>query len=392
MISRFLAIGILAASLPACIQVSDRPVASRIVAAPKPPQAIDTLARSLLAEPNVGAIGLARIESGGVVWSGYWGEDADGDPVGPGTYFNTASVAKTIMAETTLRIADKGLIDLEAPIANHYRHPDLSSEPRYALLTPRILLSHQAALRNWPYEYEDGKLAFIGTPGSGEVSYSGAGITIAMRYLEAKLGRSYPDLVEEHLFAPLGVEGMALGRDDQIAGNVVNPVGSDGTVFPVFTSQADGILLDDGSYNPADNLYATVPGYAAFLVALMADTSLSPATQAERSRVLSTSDSVLGYACLAEPEDCPRPLGFGLGWTIFGEPARTVINRGGNDFGEHAQVYFIPETGEGLVLFMSGGGVFEKGLQMVEAIDPDLLMAKHYRALFNSMAASASEN
>lgn len=373
-----------------CVTAVDIPPAA--VALREPPAQVAAVAQTVREADNVGAIGIARIEDGKVVWSGYWGEETPGKPAGPGSYFNVASVAKTVMAETTLRLADKGLIDLDAPIAEHYEHPDLASDARYALLTPRILLSHQAGLRNWAYEYEDDRLAFIDTPGNGEIHYSGAGITILMRYLEAKLGQTYPELVDAHLFGPLGVEGVELGRTDEIEGHAVSPVGGDGTVFSPFTGQSSGELLEVGSYNPADNLYATVPGYASLLVALMDDDTLSPAMQRERWNVLSSSEDGLGYVCVADAPDCPSPLGFGLGWTIFGEPARTVVNHGGNDFGEHAQVYFIPETREGLVLFMSGGGVFEKGLRIIEAVDPDLLMARHYRALFDSMAASAGES
>lgn len=353
------------------------------------PQQVDGVARTVLAQPNVAGIGMARIENGRVVWMDFWGEQDDDISVGPQTAFNVASVAKTVLAETTYRIADRTDLDLDDPIAAYYEHPELSKDARYARLTPRILLSHQAGLLNWADSYDDGKLAFIDEPGNGEVHYSGAGITIVMRYLEARYGKPYPELVDEYLFDPLGIEEIAVGREEWLDGRVASPIDARGKRYAPFTNDSSGALITVGAYNPADNLYATVPGYARLLVALIGADDLSPEMQQARRTLLSRSDSALGYVCVAAPKDCPDPLGYGPGWTLFGEPERMILNHSGNDFGEHAQVYFSPDTREGLVLFMNGGDAFELGLRLLEATDPDLLMARHYRALFDQMAAKA---
>jgi len=98
-----------------------------------------------------------------------------------------------------------------------------------------------------------------------------------------------------------------------------------------------------------------------------------------------------GYFCIAEPADCPDPIGYGVGWGLFGEPGRTVLNHGGNDFAEHAQVYFIPETREGLVLFVNGGNAFPAGIEIILAVDPELRMAKHFDALIKKMREQGGE-
>jgi len=355
------------------------------------PAAVDTIAKKAVEQPNIAGIGIARIEDGAVIWTGYWGEQSDGVPVTADTAFNTASVAKTIIAETVLRLADQGKLSLDDPIVEHYSHPELGEDPRYATLTPRILLSHQAALKNWPWLYDNNRLAFTADPGKGETSYSGAGIEIVMRYLEARFGKTYPELAKEVVFDPLGVEGLAVGREDWLEGRVSEPRGGDGTVFSPFTRGSDENLIESGTYSAADNLYATVPGYALLLVKLIDGTGLSPEMRAERSKLLSSSDSELGYFCIAEPADCPDPIGYGVGWGLFGEPGRTVLNHGGNDFAEHAQVYFIPETREGLVLFVNGGNAFPAGIEIILAVDPELRMAKHFDALIKKMREQGGE-
>lgn len=343
-----------------------------------------------LAKPNIAGIGIARIEDGEVIWEGYWGEQSPGVPVTQRTAFNTASVAKTLIAETTLRLADAGRMSLDDPIADYFSHDELSLDPRYGQLTPRVLLSHQAALLNWPSNYEDGRLAFIGDPGNGQVSYSGAGIEIVMRYLEARFDKSYPDLVQETVLDPLGVTEVTPRRDDWLAERVSEPRSSDGTAHSPFTRSDGGDLIEPGEYSAADNLYATVPGYTKLLIALIEGRGLSPKYRTERAALLSTSQTALGYTCIAAAADCPDPIGFGVGWGIFGEPGRTVLNHSGNDFAEHAQVYFIPETREGLVLFVNGGNAFPTGIDIIATIDPELRMAKHFRALIERMEAQGS--
>lgn len=355
------------------------------------PEAVDTIASEALERPNIAGIGLARIENGQVVWSGYWGEQSEGVPVTDQTAFNTASVAKTIIAELVLRLSDQGQMSLDDPIAEHYSHPELANDPRYASLTPRMLLSHQAALKNWPWLYEDNRLAFTAEPGTGETSYSGAGIEIVMRYLEARFEKSYPEMVKETVFDPLGIQGLAVAREKWLEGRVSEPRGSDGTVFPPFTRSGDENLIELGAYSAADNLYATVPGYAQLLVQLIEGTGLSPEMRAERAKLLSSSETALGYKCIAAPQDCPDPIGYGVGWGLFGEPERTVLNHGGNDFAEHAQVYFIPETREGLVLFVNGGNAFPTGIEIIKKVDPELRMAKHFDALIQRMQQQGGE-
>ena len=40
-------------------------------------------------------------------------------------------------------------------------------------------------------------------------------------------------------------------------------------------------------------------------------------------------------------------------------------------------------------MFVNGGEAFEPRLRLIEATDPTLLMGKHYRALFDQMAAQS---
>lgn len=388
---RLLLPGLAGLTLSACAAVVPASTADSS-SAYRPPTALDARIAAALQRPSIAGLGIAVIRNGETVWTGYYGEQAPGVPVNASTMFNTASVAKTIIAETVLRLADQGKLSLDDPVEDYYRHPDLAEDPRYELLTPRVILSHQTALLNWPYLYDDRKLAFTEDPAQGKVSYSGAAIEMLANYLEARFGKTYPELVDEVLFEPLEVTDVSVRRTAALEGRVPYPRSEDGSDHAPFTAYKDGPEIKAGKWSAADNLFASVEGYAGFLEALLNDEKLSPEMRAQRQSLHSTSNSLPGYVCIAAPPDCPDPIGYGIGWQLFGEPGRMVINHGGNDFGEHAQVYFAPETGDGLVLFINGGNAWVSALEIMEVVEPGLLMAKHYRALLTQMQAEKAQD
>ncbi|SIN61084.1 CubicO group peptidase, beta-lactamase class C family [Parasphingorhabdus marina DSM 22363] len=338
---------------------------------------------------NVGGIGMAIIRDGDLVHTLYAGEAEPGVPVSQKHWFNTASVAKTLIAETVLRLVARDAMGLDDPVAEHYRHPDLADDPRYALLTPRIILSHQTTLKNWPNNYEDGQLAFQGEPGDGQISYSGAGVEILMRYLEQRFGKTYPELVDAELLAPLGIKGVRVGRSADVEVAVTRGINKDGEWQDAFRRSQGGSIIERSDYSAADNMYATVPGYAALLSAIIANRNLPERLATERRHMLSSgSKRDMGYDCPPNIGFCPDRFGYGLGWAVFEHEGQVILNHGGNDFAEHAQVWFDTESGNGMVLFMTGGNAFRHGLEIIAAVDPDLPLVRYYSALIALMESS----
>lgn len=78
---------------------------------------MEALVPTLLKEEKAAGVGIAVLRDGRVLWTGYYGEQSPGIALSASTAFNTASVAKTITAETLLALAAKGEIDLDEPIA-----------------------------------------------------------------------------------------------------------------------------------------------------------------------------------------------------------------------------------------------------------------------------------
>ena len=385
---RFFAIQILSfLTLSAC--ASAQPLAPRVSASSDP---VREAMEAAIAKPNIGGVGVAIIKDGELERTLYSGEARPGVPVTGKSWFNTASVAKTLIAETVLRLVDKGKLSLDDRIADHFRHPDLVDDPRYQLLTPRLILSHQTTLKNWAYNYDDDKLAFQATPGNGEISYSGAAIEILMRYLEARFETKYPALVQRELVGPLNISGINAGRHPKMESHVVHGINKDGEWQDAFRRSQGGSIIGIDDYSAADNMFATVPGYAELLTAIIADRKLRKETASQRVQLLSSgSKSDLGFGCTPTITFCPEPFGYGLGWILFGDGEKLTIMHGGNDFAEHAQVWFDAKSGDGMVMFVNGGNAFADGLDIIEAVAPENPMLRYYRALISEMQSKAAQ-
>ena len=252
------------------------------------PTVMNALMPELLKEQKAAGVGIAVIRDGRVIWTGYYGEQAPGIPVSEKTAFNTASVAKTITAETLSHLPRRDRFDLDEPIAGYVSPPDLQRDPRYKLLTPRLLMSHRAGLRNWPYEYADGKLAFDFDPGT-RFSYSGAGVELAARYAEAKTGKALQTLAMEYVLSPLGIQEMSMGRIPSWAKDrLAVPMDNEGVFRSV--AELDASLAHDNANGAADDLIVTVPAYATLLSALIAHDWLPLKERDARETILTTLD------------------------------------------------------------------------------------------------------
>ncbi|MBW3670596.1 MAG: beta-lactamase family protein [Acidobacteria bacterium] len=333
----------------------------------------------LISNHGVAGVGVAIIDDGAVAWTGYYGERAAGEAVTADTMFNTASLAKTVTAEVVLRLVDAGRVSLDEPIAGHWSEKDLADDPRYRHLTPRILLSHRSGLLNWPYAYDDGKLAFIAEPGE-KLTYSGAGYEMLVHFVEAKLGRDFESLAREVLYEPVGLKQISLSRQEWIDAYITHSMDRSGVYHEPYTYPNVRWVKPVGYLDGADDLYVSVEDYARFLIAVMNGDGLEEELTSDRFRVISDARGVEGWACLLPPDRCPSPYGYGLGWTIFAYGNRTFVQHGGTDFGEHAMAYFVPETRAGVLIFVNGGNGVELALEILDLLEADHPLASHFRA------------
>ncbi|MEO0883662.1 MAG: serine hydrolase domain-containing protein [Pseudomonadota bacterium] len=336
-----------------------------------------------LEEHKVAGVGIAVIEGAEIVWTGYFGEQGPNVSVNDKTVFNTASVAKTLTAETLIALASKDLIDLDEPIHNFVQNRDLETDERFKQLTSRLNMSHRAGLLNWPHVYDDGVAAFVAEPGEG-FYYSGMGVEMAAEYAETKLNTDFEKLAFEHVLAPAGITDMSMGRRKPwMRGRLAVPMDRDGRYtegtgigrWLSFRSRAS-------EWNAADDLMTTVDAYAELIVSLMSEASMTGSVQTMRTEIATSLAGHEGWGCtLEQPYRCAAEYGHSVGWMVYKYNDHTVIKHGGNDAGENALVLYSPETQNGAVILANGGnGVFVT-TEILGLIGHEPDIAAYYRAL-----------
>ncbi|WP_439635606.1 serine hydrolase domain-containing protein [Oceanicaulis sp.] len=351
MTTRLLLAGLLASGLSTTALAQSEPPVER-------PASIDALIEEALTLYPSAGLAIIRIEDGERAWAAYGGEQGPGVPVTEDTLFNTASIAKTLTAELTLRLAAAGEISLDEPISSEYVHPDLADDPRHERLTPAIILSHQTGLKNWAYQYDDDRLAFTYDPGTG-YSYSGAAYEMLAEFLARRMDTPFEDLMQARVFTPLHAEAY-LGAEDAPPSQLATPMGHDG--------QYGEIQSGDYAPSAADNLFVTAQDYTTLLLGMMAAEANGPMAGARGTQQVSTANEA---PCMLEDQSqCPEN-GHTLGWSVSRFDDAHFIFHGGSDWAENALALYDAESGDGYVVMVNGGNGLGSFLHLISAFDPD---------------------
>jgi serine beta-lactamase-like protein LACTB, mitochondrial len=166
---------------------------------------------------NVG-LSVAIRREGRIVFSEGFGfaDLEDSVRVTPRTRFPVASVTKAFTGVALLKAAERGQIDLDAPIQRHV--PTFPVKPGPAI-TPRLLAAHLAGIRHWGSERSPALFArrfddvmdilplfagdtLVAVPGS-RYSYSSYGYNLLAAAIQSAAGKPFQAVVGSQIFAAL---------------------------------------------------------------------------------------------------------------------------------------------------------------------------------------------
>ncbi len=133
------------------------------------------------------------------------------------TVFRAASVSKFVTALGAMKLKEQGKIDLDRDVNDYLpfslRHPLAKDTP----ITLRLLLTHTAGVHDGA-AYSEGIVrgaplsellrgdSFTAHPPRTQWEYSNFGAGIAGAVMEAAAGRDFETLMQEEVFAPLGIK------------------------------------------------------------------------------------------------------------------------------------------------------------------------------------------
>jgi len=282
------------------------------------------------------APGSARcvIRHGRVVGLEYSGSRCHTGPaVDPGTVWEAASLSKPVVARYVLRLAGNGLVDLDEALDVDLAGLGAAPDPRWRLVTARRVLTHTSGLPNWRGPSESARAAGVNVPVTSEVlaferdpglfGYSGEGFEVLLHALCRRLGVPAARLLGQ----VLSQAGM---RDSSF---VWRPGFGAAAAVP---HDAGGQAL--AKHHPvrpraAGSLHTTLPDYASFCVAVLAE----------------GADEIFTPGVLLDEE-----RGRSLGWATVRTAAGQIAWQHGDNRGFKHIAGLRRDRGDGIVMFTNG--------------------------------------
>ncbi|MCH2180431.1 MAG: beta-lactamase family protein [Mariniblastus sp.] len=361
------------ATLPLAAQ-SDRPEESRLESPFDPlpgPEPASDLDRSILEQmksSRIPGLAAAIVKEGRPVWSGSygWANIEQQQPVTDQTYFQVASISKTITASVVMQLVEQGKLSLDVDVdtilpysVRNPRHPE-------SPITLRQLLTHTAGIKdNWDVlegfwvkngDFPEPLLPSLGdyfqstgkyynrkknyydwAPGTRQ-KYSNVGFALVAGVAELVAGVPFEQLCEESLLQPLGIEGSRF----RLAGMDRSKI-----AMPYQWKKKRGEMKPLGHHGyldwPSGTLKISAPQLARFLACFINDGQLDDV------RVLS-QDSVQEMRKIAFPKIAPKQ---GLAWYFSKTAGQAVLGHDGGDPGVLTFMGYRPEDGVGVILLMN---------------------------------------
>lgn len=272
-----------------------------------------------------------------------------GEPLQKTTLFEVASITKPFVAFATLRLYERGIIDLDAPLYQYQEFDIIAHHPYSKLITARMVLSHQTGLPNWR---TNDQLPFVFEPGTG-FNYSGEAYQYLGRVLEKLTGKDINTILQEEVAQLLDIDHLYFKTD---------PYAEKHKSHGHQNGYPDRVSLPDEPW-VAGSLVTNVESLAKFLIAIHERKGLKPETY-----------ELMFTPQIAIPEDQhENNWGYeeymGLGFFIEKAPHGMVFKHSGNNGDFKAVARFYDALNMGYITLTNGN----TGHFIINAVEKVLL-------------------
>jgi CubicO group peptidase (beta-lactamase class C family) len=223
-----------------------------------------------------------------------------------------------------MQLNERGELPLDLPIVQLLSEPiytyeachcrevvsELVRDPRWATITPRMLLSHTSGLANFSTVEPDKKMHLHFTPGT-RYAYSGDGFNLLQFVIEQRLHKPLDELMQQAFFTPLHMDRTSLVYRETFASDTADRFDAD-EKFIVQTRRDHA--------RAAGSMTTSATDLATFLTALFDGRILQPATL---DRMLTPAISIASahqFPTLDETEGTEAKsagLAYGNGWGLL---------------------------------------------------------------------------
>lgn len=327
-----------------------------------------------MSKNKIHGLSVAIVDSRGIVLSdGFGMADKENDiKANNTTLFPIASVTKTFTGIAVMQLVEKGLIDLDEPIANYI--PELSlPKGEEGIITTRMLLTHHSGIHgdilyNWylpevsndPLIYEQvidlvNEAGTIFPPGKLH-SYSNAGYSLLGILIHKVSGMGYVEYIRSNIFEPLEMNNSIVYAGEATSGIIAKGyIGRESTSMPMKLGiPAGGIALtaDDA----AKYMLGIISSYHGDNALLKQETILQMMTQ--------------------QNSDVPLDKGFAIGLTWFLQNPINQVTKYAAHRGElppyYAMMVILPELKTGVFISVNTNSAADLPEEIAHKIIGDL--------------------
>ncbi len=320
------------------------------------PQNIDAIVMGEMRSGHVEGTGIAIFNDGRIAYLKAYGfrDKAKRLPLTPDSVMTAASLTKAVFATMVMQLVEKGIIDLDKPVWQYLPKPlpdypnytDLANDPRYKLITMRMLLDHTSGFPNWRRFMDDKRLRIYFMPGS-RFAYSGEGIALAQMVVETVTKKSVNELMRGYVFEPVGMTRTSMVWEGRFESDYADGYDAQGkSLGPEKRTKGDA----------AGGMQTTLRDYAKFALAVLDGkiprAKVRKAMLSPQIRVFEKTEFPSLTTETTTANDTIR-LCYGLGWGLFFTPyGKAFFKEGHDDLGwRHYVVGFTgPKSG---ILIMS---------------------------------------
>ncbi len=319
---------------------------------------IETAISAFMKKMHIPAMSVAVVKDNEIRFNrGYGVADLEhAVPASAATVYRIASISKPLTAVAAMQLAERGDLDLDAPVQKYAAAFPIKPFP----ITTRQVLAHLAGIRGYrPGEAErterfenlvDALSVFKDDPLEQEpgtrFTYSTFGYTLLGAIIEGASRMRFDEYMRERVFKPAG---MGHTRADDVFAIVPQRArGYTPAVYAVFDGNYRNASLMDSSYKrPGGGFLSTAEDLARFAIGLQRAILLRTPTLQQMSQNQTIRDGSL--------------TGYGLGWYIDGRPGRTPngsISHGGVQPGFTGDLWLIPKREFAIAILanLEGGG------------------------------------
>jgi CubicO group peptidase (beta-lactamase class C family) len=269
-----------------------------------------------------------------------------GHPVTPESLFRVASISKTVVAATAMKLVEAGELGLDDPITRPVAYFARGPGNDASAVTLRSLLSHTAGLPETSVSdchsagdtVKEYFVAHASEPlwnRPGEVfNYSNNNYALVAAAIAEVSGRSFEEEVTETIMRPAGMQTATYDIEAALTRDHVDGHIGDRLVAPP--------RADCGPSRAAGGVYASVTDYAHLLERLLTGGSglLSP----ESVRQMEEPRAVMGTS---------PPTHYGYGLIVSSRGGTKVLSHTGGAHGIRTFFAFVPERRFGVVAFVN---------------------------------------